>query len=345
MKGYKSNNVLFKELPGIILNSYQGSMGSTSQGVENVFKKARKALEKLSDEDRRNNISMIFFDEMGLAEHSPNNPLKVIHSELEYDLNEGIKKVAFVGISNWTLDASKMNRGMFLSIPEPDDEDIKNTALTIGKSYDERLGDKYKSFYEFLGLTYFKYKDFLKREHNKDGKDDFHGNRDFYHLIKNSARNIIEKYKFHEPSQIEFQEIAVESIERNFGGLQFKENGTTSLKKIKEILKENYPKCIDNDYYEVLDRITENINDLKSRYLLVISKSSVSTFLISSVLQDLNKEYSLYIGSKFPEDQQSEEYSLKILNKIQLHMEEGKVLILKNLESVYPPNPQSPIPI
>ena len=118
--------------------------------------------------------------------------------------------------------------------------------------------------------------------------------------------------------------------------MQFKENGTTSLKKIKEILKENYPKCIDNDYYEVLDRITENINDLKSRYLLVISKSSVSTFLISSVLQDLNKEYSLYIGSKFPEDQQSEEYSLKILNKIQLHMEEGKVLILKNLESVYP---------
>ena len=205
MKGNKSNHPLFKELPRIILNSYQGSMGSTSQGVENVFKKARKALEKLSEEDRRNNISMIFFDEMGLAEHSPNNPLKVIHSELEYDLNEGEKKVAFVGISNWALDASKMNRGMFLSIPEPDDEDIKKTALTIGKSYDESLGNKYRSFYEFLGLTYFKYKDFLKREHSKDGKDDFHGNRDFYHLIKNSARNIIKKYKFHEPSKNEFQ--------------------------------------------------------------------------------------------------------------------------------------------
>ena len=52
---------------------------------------------------------MIFFDEMGLAEYSPNNPLKVIHSELEYDLNEGDNKVAFVGISNWRLDASKMN--------------------------------------------------------------------------------------------------------------------------------------------------------------------------------------------------------------------------------------------
>ena len=56
---------------------------------------------------------MIYFDEMGLAEISPNNPLKVIHSQLEYDENED--KVAFIGISNWTLDASKMNRGIYLA--------------------------------------------------------------------------------------------------------------------------------------------------------------------------------------------------------------------------------------
>ena len=28
---------------------------------------------------------MVYFDEMGLAEISPNNPLKVIHSQLEYE--------------------------------------------------------------------------------------------------------------------------------------------------------------------------------------------------------------------------------------------------------------------
>ena len=65
---------------------------------------------------------MIYFDEMGLAEHSPNNPLKVIHSELEYEQNEGDKSVAFIGISNWILDAAKMNRGISISIPEPDEE-------------------------------------------------------------------------------------------------------------------------------------------------------------------------------------------------------------------------------
>ena len=83
---------------------------------------------------------------MGLAEHSPNNPLKVIHAELEYDQNEGDKKIAFVGISNWTLDASKMNRGISISIPEPNEEDNAETSLTIGKSYDEHLAERYKSF-------------------------------------------------------------------------------------------------------------------------------------------------------------------------------------------------------
>ena len=76
--------------------------------------------------------------------------------------------------------------------------------------------------------------------------------------------------------------------------------------------------------------------DFKSRYLLIISKSSVSSFLFSSILSDLNKNYILYIGSQFPKDIISEEYYLKILNKIQKHMEHGNILILKNLESIYP---------
>ena len=93
MKGENSDNILFKTLPKLISNSYQGSLGSTSKGVLNIFKKARAVLEKENDENLSKIISMIFFDEMGLAEHSPNNPLKVIHSELEYDLNEGKKKL------------------------------------------------------------------------------------------------------------------------------------------------------------------------------------------------------------------------------------------------------------
>ena len=195
MQGTASEYDFFKNLPKIMVHSYQGSMASTSKGVENVFNKARSVYQKLSKEDKEKNISLIFFDEMGLAENSPNNPLKVIHSELEYDQNEGDKKIAFIGISNWALDAAKMNRGISISIPEPDEIDNKETSLTIGESYDEILAKRYQSFFENLGKAYFDYKQYLKKEHNLDRKEDFHGNRDFYHLVKNSSRNILEKEK------------------------------------------------------------------------------------------------------------------------------------------------------
>ena len=82
--------------------------------------------------------------------------------------------------------------------------------------------------------------------------------------------------------------------------------------------------------------IEKNIADCNSRYLLVISKSSISPFLLSSILEKLQKEYTFYIGSQFEDDQKGEFYSVKMLNKIQLCMEQGKVLVLKNLESIYP---------
>ena len=337
MQGSSSDSPFFKNYPKLMVSSYQGSLSSTSKGVENVFLKARSAFKKLSEEDKKKNISMIFFDEMGLAEHSPNNPLKVMHSELEYDQNEGDKKVAFVGISNWILDASKMNRGLSISIPEPNEEDNKETSLIIGKSYNENLAEINKLFFENLGYTYFKYKEFLKEKHNRDGKEDFHGNRDFYHLVKNASRNIIIKENNQELNDDTLLECGISSIERNFAGIQFDDNEKkTSLEIVKNIFKEKYPNILVSKEYNVLKRIKENINDLNSRYLLVISKSSISSFLLSSILSEENKEYSFYVGSKFEQDLNSEEYSLKVLNKIQTYMENGNILILNNLETVYP---------
>ena len=127
MQGSASENNLFKDLPKVMLFAYQGSIASISIGLKKILIKARETYNKLKEEDKKSNISLIFFDEMGLAEHSPNNPLKVIHSELEYDQNEEDKKLAFIGISNWTLDAAKMNRGISISIPEPDEEESINS--------------------------------------------------------------------------------------------------------------------------------------------------------------------------------------------------------------------------
>ena len=337
MKGHLSSNFLFHSLPKLIISSYQGSMGSTSKGVKNIFDKARNILKNIPDKDKNKNISMIFFDEMGLAEHSPNNPLKVIHAELEYDLNEDDKKIAFVGISNWSLDASKMNRGIFISIPEPDEEDIIKTSLTIGSSFNEVLTEKNKFFFQNLGKVYFKYKTFLKEKHNLDGKEDFHGNRDFYHLVKNCAQNITLKYNNENITQKDLISFGVKSIERNFAGIQFDEGEKlSSVEKVKKYFKEIYKTCEIKKEYDIIGRVKENINDINSRYLLVESKSSVSVFLLSSILSELNKDCYFYIGSKFEKDLESEEYILKVLNKVQMYMEQDKILIMENLNSVYP---------
>jgi hypothetical protein len=230
-----------------------------------------------------------------------------------------------------------MNRGISISIPEPNEEDNAETSLTIGKSYDEHLAERYKSFYENLGLIYYEYKQYLKEKQNLDGKEDFHGNRDFYHFVKNATKNMLIKEKNHELNDDTLLECGISSIERNFGGLQFKDmDKKTSLEVVKEIFKKQYPNIEVKKEYNIMQRIKENINDLNSRYLLLISKSSLSTALLSTILSEEQREYNFYIGSKFEADLAREEYAFKVLNKIQVNMENGNILILKDLESVYP---------
>ncbi len=68
----------------------QGSTSTNSEQVVNVFYAAWELDQKENgDSLKSNNVNnprnvdvVIFFDEMGLAENSKNNPLKVIHSLL-----------------------------------------------------------------------------------------------------------------------------------------------------------------------------------------------------------------------------------------------------------------------
>ena len=223
MKGNRSDNDFFKQYPELLVFSYQGSKTSTSEGVVNVFNKARSCLKKNKEKygertknfDIINNnniifnglnsfngsnrinipkednnikdeiIAVVYFDEMGLAEESPNNPLKVIHSELEYDDNE--LKVAFVGISNWKLDSSKMNRTIFLGVPPLEEKDLQDTALEISSNLDQRISIEYSNLFSNLVKTYYKYKDDIK----SSNQNEFHGLRDFYHLIKNAMHYLL----------------------------------------------------------------------------------------------------------------------------------------------------------
>ena len=330
MNGKDSSNQFFQTFPKVFTKSYQGSLTSNSKGILKIFQRAKKSLE---DKRLQNEIiSTVYFDEMGLAEISKNNPLKVIHSELEYDENKD--KVAFIGISNWPLDASKMNRGIHLSITESDEEDLILTALEIAKSYDIRLEQDYKEYYKNLALSYFEYKKKLQdvphefeTKINKNTKE-FHGKRDFYYLIKTVSKMLLDNNFPKENYEIE--NILNESIERNFGGLEF------SIRIFKKIFKKYVPNINEVNEYNVMNCIKNNISDNKSRYLLIVTKSSLSQYLVKLILDDLNKKYIFHYGSNFEEDTLKGYYSAKVLNKVQISMGSDNIMILKNLTSMYP---------
>jgi len=92
----------------------------------------------------------------------------------------------------------------------------------------------YKTLIENLTKSYFDYKNYIKK--NYVLSNDFHGSRDFYYLIKITARAL--KNNVNKKS---LESIAMESIERNFGGMELDKEGNTlcpSTKKFKETLVE-----------------------------------------------------------------------------------------------------------
>ena len=163
MNGKYSSSEFFKLYPSIIQSYFQGSNSTTPGDVEGIFEIAKGRLDvfkknKNSDEIP---ISMILFDELGLAERSKNNPLKALHSHLDFEGKE--EGISFVGISNWTLDAAKINRALCLSVPNLDDnlKDITNTSKSIAESINLDFGTK-PIFEKILPNVYFNYKNYLK---------------------------------------------------------------------------------------------------------------------------------------------------------------------------------------
>ena len=299
MRGIYSKNEFFKNYPSIIQIYFQGSDFTEPEDVSEVFKKAENLYENFKRNKNSNDkvpIFMILFDELGLAEKSPTNPLKVLHSKLEYDgKNEG---VCFVGISNYSLDAAKINRALSLSVPNLEDrlDQLKATSKGIVESISKEIAEEPSKIFVFniLSRAYYLYKQilnfikklivlkkFLKKNENFKGKglnqietqpeyknlfnserkikNEFHGNRDFYNLIKSIAL---------EGSQL--NNISVESdivpiiekyIERNFGGISNEididfnnqpDDVKNEINDLKEILKEK----ISDDEEEKIDKVS-----------------------------------------------------------------------------------------
>ena len=328
MKGEYSESKLFKDKGKLYRYYYQGSETSTAEGITQVF---MKALSSQSNNKDKKIIPLVFFDEMGLAERSSNNPLKVIHFLLEKDAKDS---VPFLGISNWKLDAAKINRALGLTITDYDIQDLEETAISIAEAMDDRLTSLYDDFFRTLARTYNTYILHNQKE-AKDNKD-FHGNRDFYNLIKNAMRELIARrneIKHNEKTIL--TEVGILSLERNFGGLE------DSTKKVKEIFKDEFKHKFDESIkidrkIDIFDIIKKNILDQNSRYLMLISDGNDAGEILKCLLSNINKKYIELVGSKYKLDIKSGRYSEEILNKIKYIMETDDILILKDLDMIYP---------
>ena len=394
MRGIYSKNEFFKKYPNIIQIYFQGSESTEPEDVTEVFRKAENLYENFKRNKNSNDkvpIFMILFDELGLAEKSPTNPLKVLHYKLEYDgKNEG---VCFVGISNYSLDAAKINRALSLSVPNLEDQldQLKVTSKSIVESISKEISKEPSKIFVFniLSRAYYLYKKnlnfikklivlkkFLKKNEKFKGKNlnqietqpefknlfnserkiknEFHGNRDFYNIIKGVALEGSQLNNISDETQI--VPLIEKYIERNFGGISNEididfniqpDDIKEEMNNLKEILKEKIPnddedkmekvisvylfKKIFNligstykikedhiDKYDLNRCINENINDNNSRYLLLEIKSTLVP-LINRIIEIQNpdkKSIELINGSPFSDDNNNE-YKIKKVGEIQ----------------------------
>ena len=335
LRGKDAKDPFLKTLPQLYVVSHQGSESSTSDGILKVFEKARKYKEHNKTGDV---LPVVLLDEIGLAEVSKYNPLKVLHSLLEPG-DSPFPNVAVVGISNWALDAAKMNRAIHLSRPEPDVDDLFETGKSLREANLDRSGfgvSRTRSGRQFGQENYPDDKQLrclaeaYKEYQGHQRYANFHGLRDYYSLIK-----CLSAEPKHDTSHIVFSEEKTKGIQRalqrNFGGVPNDVNNFQSLfqegLQMQELMEETY-------HFPVTELICDNLHDKLARHLMIITNGDSAIGILDQTLRSLDKEKITIFGSQFEEDL-SEEYNYRMLSRIILCMERDCVLILRDLESIY----------
>ncbi|UJR16715.1 hypothetical protein I4U23_003615, partial [Adineta vaga] len=331
LKGKNSKDPYFQVLPELVAVSFQGSQNCTSESIVKVFERAANYSRVKS---RAELLPVIVFDEIGLAELSPHNPLKVLHAELEVENNQ----YGFVGISNWRLDASKMNRALYLSTPDPNVTDLQLTGTTISSSMQLQPGGRAiqleSIIMESLAQAYYDLYENLKE--TQPSHENYFGLRDYYSLIKGIVRSIMamnnntSKYK-----------IIREQLKVNFDGVL---DGSSLLWQQfchyinQETLTNEFP-CPAFDHL-----LNQTLNNRSGRYLMLIADSDSAIDYVERFIninqQKRKVSVRTLVGSSFPGDllssnTYSEEYNYRVLMDVILYAETNITLIMRQMGHVY----------
>ncbi|KAI6655773.1 E3 ubiquitin-protein ligase [Oopsacas minuta] len=370
MQGSRSPDYsILRHFKEVQIMSYQCSQLSTAEGIIGVFKSCKNLQRKTGSNKF---AACVVLDEVGLAEDSPLLPLKVLHPLLEdndYESEEIEKmseqdelktkeihipvseekkpskvefddmkdRVAFIGISNWSLDPAKMNRGIMVARGDPDVDELIASAEGICK-FDSQSGKRSKSIQvQISNLSQAYHKLTLDKTEvvGVSQNREYYGLRDFYSLIKMLVFICNEYKTLLSPGILEH------AVKRNFGGMTCVDP-VKIFNDIVKIPRKDTNQCPDSS---PLGLIRANLTNLsrsyhgETRYLLLLTENYAAlNILLRSQdmwpkLQDI-RNIRVIFGSSFPCDQ---EYSAvcRNINRIKVCMESGKTIILLNLENLY----------
>ncbi|CAF3395094.1 unnamed protein product [Rotaria sp. Silwood1] len=329
LKGKKSSDEYFQKLPELITVSYQGSQNCTSESIIKVFQRADKYLDVKRDADI---LPVIVFDEIGLAELSPHNPLKVLHSKLEVETCQ----YGFVGLSNWRLDASKMNRTLYLSCPDPDVADLKLTAKIISNSMIPSEGQIFRidpSIIATLATSYYQLYEFLKLQEQQKYANYF-GLRDFYSLIKGVVNDLIKTENNDERYKCIRQQLII-NFDGILDGSQFMWNRFCEQIQSEHLIEQykspTFKELLDlrltsrQGRYLMLIAENESVIDYVERYIIVKHQPPPVRTLIGSCFSG-----DLISGTTY-----TEQYNYRVLMDIILYAETNVTLIMRRMGHLY----------
>uniref|UniRef100_A0A3P9MJG3 RING-type E3 ubiquitin transferase n=1 Tax=Oryzias latipes TaxID=8090 RepID=A0A3P9MJG3_ORYLA len=319
MQGQNSHSELFQKLKQVHMVSFQCSPHSSPEGIIGTFKNCARFQK---DKNMEEYVSVVVLDEIGLAEDSPQMPLKTLHPLLEDGCIDNDKpdphlKVGFVGISNWALDPAKMNRGIFVSRWDPSEEELVLTAQGICSSINQILL-KIKHLFPSLAKAFLN----ICRE---TSKNQFFGLRDYYSLIKMLFTSA--KATQQEPDGQQL----VEAILRNFSG---QPKGFDSVAFFQEVLQDSH----EIPRPSTLDMVKKNLDhesSEESRYLLLLTTNNAALHILQQqVFARSISPPEIIFGSGFPKDQEYAQICRNV-NRVKTCMETGRTVILLNMQNLY----------
>lgn len=295
LQGQRSRHAFWRRFPAIYIFQYQCSPMSHGSSIQHQFEMAKRYQRHAQDV-----LTVLLLDEVGLAELSPDMPLKVLHAMLVEP------PISIVGLSNWTLDAAKMNRAICVQRPEPGKDDIFLTGERIVGDIracsDLATEENLTPWLRSLATAYF-------AVYTEQAGRDFIGMRDYYSLIKQLRQQVTASK--HGLSS----ELLTRSLCRNFGGKR---------ELLLHILRTFHQACFHSPRHSTLPPstrlVSENLQDQSSRNLMLLTENAAALALLFATGLLNRSHTAVLMGSTFVDDQ-NELHLVQQINQVRYRRE------------------------